>query len=74
MLIKYRIFEVVVLIVALTMVCLFLHGCHSPFMGENTFVASPSYVVDGSRYVKISEVKLDSVGHLMWVGKDKWHS
>lgn len=71
---RFRVFEVVVLIVALTMVCLFLHGCHSPFLGENTFVASPSYVVDGSRYVKISEVKLDSVGHLVWANKAKWHS
>lgn len=46
--VKFRIFEILVLIVVVGMFCLFLHGCHSPFKGENTFIASPSYVVDGN--------------------------
>lgn len=47
------------------MFCLFLHGCHSPFKGENTFIASPSYVVDGNLYIKKADVKLDSARHLI---------
>ena len=47
------------------MICLFLHGCHSPFKGENTFIASPSYVVDGNLYIKKADVKLDSARHLI---------
>ena len=63
--VKFRIFEILVLIVVVGMICLFLHGCHSPFKGENTFIASPSYVVDGNLYIKKADVKLDSAGHLI---------
>lgn len=63
--VKFRIFEILVLIVVVGMFCLFLHGCHSPFKGENTFIASPSYVVDGNLYIKKADVKLDSARHLI---------
>lgn len=63
--VKFRIFEILVLIVVVGMICLFLHGCHSPFKGENTFIASPSYVVDGNLYIKKADVKLDSARHLI---------
>lgn len=66
---KYRIYEILVLMTVVGMVCLFLHGCHSPFKGENTFIASPSYVVDGNLYVKKADVKMDSARHLIL--KDK---
>lgn len=63
--VKFRIFEILVLIVVVGMFCLFLHGCHGPFKGENTFIASPSYVVDGNLYIKKADVKLDSARHLI---------
>lgn len=63
--VKFRIFEILVLIVVVGMFCIFLHGCHSPFKGENTFIASPSYVVDGNLYIKKADVKLDSARHLI---------
>lgn len=63
--VKFRFFEFLVLIVVVGMFCLFLHGCHSPFKGENTFIASPSYVVDGNLYIKKTDVKLDSARHLI---------
>lgn len=63
--VKFRIFGILVLIVVVGMICLFLHGCHSPFKGENTFIASPSYVVDGNLYIKKADVKLDSARHLI---------
>lgn len=63
---KFRFYEFLLLSVVTAMICLFLHGCHSPFMGENTFVASPSYIVDGNLYVKKADVKLDSTKHLVW--------
>lgn len=66
---KYRIYEILVLMIVVGMICLFLHGCHSPFKGENTFIASPSYVVDGNLYVKKADVKMDSARHLIL--KDK---
>lgn len=66
---KFRIYEILVLMTVVGMICLFLHGCHSPFKGENTFIASPSYVVDGNLYVKKSDVKMDSARHLIL--KDK---
>ena len=49
---RFRVFEVVVLIVALTMVCLFLHGCHSPFLGENTFVEDLMMTKDDAFSIK----------------------
>lgn len=67
--VKFRFFEILVLIVVVGMICLFLHGCHSPFIGENTFIASPSYVVDGNLYIKKADIKLDSARHLIL--KDK---
>lgn len=67
--IKFRIFEFGLLAIVVTMVCLFLHGCHSPFVGENTFVASPSYVVDGSLYIKKADVQIDSTRHLVWCNR-----
>lgn len=67
--VKFRVFEILVLIVVVGMICLFLHGCHSPFTGENTFIASPSYVVDGNLYIKKADIKLDSARHLIL--KDK---
>ncbi len=67
--VKFRFFEFLVLIVVVGMICLFLHGCHSPFIGENTFIASPSYVVDGNLYIKKADIKLDSTRHLIL--KDK---
>ena len=67
--VKFRVFEILVLIVVVGMICLFLHGCHSPFTGENTFIASPSYVVDGNVYIKKADIKLDSARHLIL--KDK---
>lgn len=67
--VKFRFFEILVLIVVVGMICLFLHGCHSPFIGENTFIASPSYVVDGNLYIKKADIKLDSTRHLIL--KDK---
>lgn len=67
--VKFRVFEILVLIVVVGMICLFLHGCHGPFTGENTFIASPSYVVDGNLYIKKADIKLDSARHLIL--KDK---
>lgn len=67
--VKFRVFEILVLIVVVGMICLFLHGCHSPFTGEKTFIASPSYVVDGNLYIKKADIKLDSARHLIL--KDK---
>lgn len=69
--VKFRVFEILVLIVVVGMICLFLHGCHSPFTGENTFIASPSYVVDGNLYIKKADIKLDSARHLIL--KDKMY-
>jgi len=63
--VRFRIFEFFLLAIIATMVCLFLHGCHSPFNGENTFVASPSYVVDGSQYIRKADVKIDSARHII---------
>lgn len=72
--VKFRVFEILVLIVVVGMICLFLHGCHSPFTGENTFIASPSYVVDGNLYIKKADVKLDSARHLILKDENISHS
>lgn len=71
---KFRFYEFLLLSVVTAMICLFLHGCHSPFMGDNTFVASPSYIVDGSLYVKKADVKLDSTMHLIWKANNEYQN
>lgn len=71
---KFRFYEIGVIVTILIMVILFLHGCYSPFRGDHTFVASPSYVVDGSLYIKKADVKLNSKGQLMWNSKSRLHT
>ena len=72
--VKFRIFEFVLLAILATMVCLFVHGCHSPFRGENTFVASPSYVVDGNLYIKKADVEIDSSRHIILKKSPKYRT
>lgn len=56
------------------MTLLFLHGCHSPFKGENSFVVPPTYLVDGTQYLRKEDIVVDSVNRLVWNRKEKYVS